>query len=313
MLAFSRKQIMQPRIFNLNTLLADDEKMLQRMIGEDITLRIRFADSLGFVKADPGQIEQVIMNLVVNARDAMPQGGQLTIETTTVHLDGEQTQQHGDLEAGVYVLLRVIDTGCGMDAEIRKQIFDPFFTTKEQGKGTGLGLSTVYGIVRQSGGSIEVASEPGHGTTFEIYLPRIEAESVRREEKLEKATLRAASETVLVVEDDETILNGVIRMLEDLGYTVLSANTPSEAIRLVNEYSNDIHVVITDVVMPEMNGKDLSEHLGSIKPTMKFLFMSGYTADIIAKRGVLEEGMHFIPKPFAEDALAAKLREMLDK
>ena len=312
LLAFSRKQVLQPRVIDLNSVVAEMEKMLGRMIGEDIELRTTLQEGLGSVKADPGQIEQVIMNLVVNARDAMPLGGKLTIETAGAFLDETYAQQHAGVLPGAYVMLAVSDTGAGMDEETQQHIFEPFFTTKDVGKGTGLGLSYVYGIVRQSEGNIWVYSEPGKGTTFKIYLPRVagNAEEYKRPEAL--VDLSQGTETVLLVEDDERVRELAQEVLEICGYRVLGAASGKAALAICEQYAERIHLLLTDVVMPEMSGPELAHRVSLLHPEIPVLYMSGYTDNAIVHHGVLDEGTNFIQKPFSPDALAAKVRQVLD-
>jgi PAS domain S-box-containing protein len=312
LLAFSRKQILQPEVLDLNHIVIELSKMLQRLIGEDIDLRIQLAVELGRVKADPNQLEQVLMNLVVNARDAMPKGGKLTIETSNMHLGEEFADSHMSVPPGHYVMLAVTDSGCGMDAQTQARIFEPFFTTKEVGKGTGLGLATVYGIVRQSEGSIWVYSEVGRGTTFKIYLPFVDARVPEVVAEIENDELLRGTETVLLVEDEEVVREMAMEILRDCGYHVLEAHHPQEALDLAAEYEGEIHLMLTDVVMPLMSGRQLAEQLMPVRPDMKVLYMSGYTDDAIVHHGVLEEGTAFIAKPFGINSLALKLREMLD-
>jgi len=312
LLAFSRKQVLQPRVLALNKVVADLEKMLRRMIGEDIEFRINLRAGSGNVKADPGQIEQVIMNLVVNARDAMPSGGELTIETDHIELDETYTGHHISAIPGPYVLLAVSDTGTGIDEQTRKHIFEPFFTTKESGKGTGLGLSMVYGIVKQSGGNIWVYSEVGIGTTFKIYLPLVREPAENYKHAAPAVHLPKATETVLLVEDAEMVRNLAKEVLETSGYRVLVAANGKDALLVCEQSREPIHLLLTDVVMPEMGGPQLVNRLGSLYPQMRVLYMSGYTEDTIVQRGVLKEGINFIEKPFTPDSLAFKVREVLD-
>jgi PAS domain S-box-containing protein len=313
LLAFSRRQIMEMKTLDLNTILQNLEKMLRRLIGEDIELTFLLGDDLGRVKVDPGQIEQVFMNLVVNARDAMLRGGKLTIETANAVLDEEYARKHVAVKPGQYVMLSVTDTGIGMTPEVRERVFEPFFTTKEKGKGTGLGLSTVYGIVKQSGGNIWVYSEPGRGTTFKIYLPQVDEALEELTEKIETKEVPRGSETVLIVEDDKEVRGLAARILENQGYKVLEASQGSEALPLCKEHQKPIHLMLTDVVMPGLDGRELAERAKSFHPGMKVLYMSGYTENTIIHHGVLEKGLNYIQKPFTVDGLARKVREVLDK
>lgn len=312
LLAFARKQTVAPQIVNLNTIVEGMLKMLRRLIGEDIELVWLPAKTLPLVKMDPSQVDQVLANLCVNARDAIGDTGRVTIETTPATLGPEYCADHLGAVPGEYVMLTVSDTGCGMDHKTIENLFEPFFTTKEVGKGTGLGLATVYGIVKQNNGYIDVYSELGHGTTFKIYLPRHAEKSGSNELTRDSEHVVTGNEVILVVEDEPTILRLASRMLGNLGYVVLSASTPGEAIRLAEDHAGDIHLLMTDVVMPEMNGRDLAKRLLSLYPRMKRLFMSGYTADVIAHHGVLEEGVHFIPKPFTIEDLSDRVRSALD-
>jgi two-component system cell cycle sensor histidine kinase/response regulator CckA len=314
LLAFSRRQILDLKVLNMNTLIENLNKMLHRILGEDIELVTLLAEDLGRLKIDPGQIEQVIMNLAVNSRDAMPNGGKLTIETTNIELDEAYTRTHIAVIPGAYVMLSVSDTGCGMTREVRDRIFEPFFTTKEKGKGTGLGLSMVYGIVKQSGGNIFVYSEPGLGTTFKIYLPRVEG----AEEWVKPSTIQAESskgtETILLVEDEEAVRTLARTILERYGYKVLDAANGDEALRIAQEFDgNMIHLMLTDVVMPGMSGRELTDRLISLHPKMKVIYMSGYTDNAIVNHGVLEQRVNYIQKPFTSDTLAQKVRDVLDR
>jgi PAS domain S-box-containing protein len=311
LLAFSRKQIQKLEILSLNKVIADMLGMLKRMIGEDINLVFVPFDDLGNVEADTGQIEQVVMNLAVNARDAMPDGGALTIETSEVQLDAAFCAAHPSVVPGPYVLLAVSDTGVGMDDAIRRHVFEPFFTTKDSGQGTGLGLSTVYGIVKQSGGSIWLYSEPGVGTAFKIYLPRVEA-LARKATPPRGAESTRGAETILIVEDEESVRKLVVRILEASGYEVLAASNGGEALLLLERRAQPVHLMLTDVVMPGMNGRELATRLATLHPRMKVLFTSGYTDDAIFRHGVLDEGTHFIGKPYAGADLTRKVREVLD-
>jgi two-component system cell cycle sensor histidine kinase/response regulator CckA len=312
LLAFSRRQILQPRILNLNDVITDMSKMLRRMIGEDIEFVCITRPGLGFVHADLGQIQQIIMNLVVNARDAMPQGGKLTIETANVDLEEDYVRRHAMVSPGPFIMLAISDDGIGMDAETQARIFEPFFTTKERGKGTGLGLSTVYGIVKQSNGFIWIYSEPGKGTTFKIYLPRVPGEAARLSACAEvKPDLRGA-ETVLLVEDEASVRTLACRILRERGYTVLEGSNGKEALRVAQEFAGEIHLVLTDVVMPEMSGKTLVTQIEAARPGIKALFISGYTDNAIVHHGILESNVAFLQKPFSADGLARKVREVID-
>jgi len=284
--------------------------MLQRLIGEDIELVYRPGAELGRVKVDPGQLEQVIMNLAVNARDAMPEGGRITIETGNVELGEHYARQHVGVQPGQYVMLALSDTGIGMDVATQARIFEPFFTTKAPGKGTGLGLSTVYGIVKQSDGNIWVYSEPGRGTTFKVYLPRVEdaAESVQ----VIKPAPGRGTESILLVEDDEGVRALAREVLEDYGYTVFEARDVADAILIAERHTGPIHLLLSDVVMPQMSGRALAERLAPLRPEMKVLFMSGYTDNAIVHHGRLDSDASFVQKPFTPDALARKVREVLD-
>lgn len=312
LLAFSRKQILQPETVVLNDVVADVSRMLRRLIGEDITLVVRTSDDVGVVSADPGQISQVIMNLAVNARDAMPKGGTLTIETANVTLDEDYAAAHPSVQPGPYVMLAVTDTGTGMPPEVRGRVFEPFFTTKGIGRGTGMGLATVYGIVKQSDGHASVESEVGEGATFRVYLPR-RADTGRpvftRAEAVQPAR---GSETVLLVEDEEIVRRLARRALESLGYVVLEAADGAQAVALSENSGTKIDILLTDVVMPKMSGRELVERLAVARPGLKILYMSGYTDDAIVHRGMLDEGTNFLQKPFSIQALAGKVREVLD-
>lgn len=313
LLAFSRRQTMEMEVINLNPLLQNLEKMLRRVIGEDVELVTTLPDDLGRVKADPGQIEQILLNLTVNARDAMPSGGKLTIETANVTLKENNRQNHMVLTPGHYVMISITDTGLGMTQEVKERIFEPFFTTKEIGKGTGLGLSMVYGIVKQSGGHIGVDSEPGKGATFRIYLPRVDEPVVEVDEK-EIGGPPLGNETILVVEDEEEVRKLVARSLKKQGYKVLEASQGKEVFSLCEEQGGPIHLMVTDVVMPEMTGVELAKHIKQVYPEIKVLYMSGYTSDRVAVDCEnVEKGIEFIQKPFTVYKLARKIREVLDK
>ncbi len=311
LLAFSRKQVLQPMVMSLNDTVHDMEKMFRRIIGEDIEFRTILAPDLGLVEADPGQIEQVIMNLVVNARDAMSRGGKITIETANAELDEGYARSHIAVIPGPYVMLSVSDNGAGMTKEVQEHIFEPFFTTKEKEKGTGLGLSTVYGIVKQSKGNIWAYSELGKGTTFKAYLPRVERLISEKKKADKKAEALTGSETILIVEDDEMVRKYTERVLKGIGYRVLIAADGEEAVRIAGEHEGPIHLMLTDVVMPGMSGQEIEEKLRTLRPDIKALYMSGYTDDAIVHHGVLDKGKVFLQKPFTIDALGRKVREAL--
>jgi PAS domain S-box-containing protein len=313
LLAFSRKQMLAPRVLDLNEVVTENLKMLTRLIGEDIDLVMVPTADIGAVKADPGQIEQVIMNLAVNARDAMPHGGKLTIETANVTLDDSYARMHAPVQAGDYVMLAISDTGMGMDADTQSHIFEPFFTTKGT-KGTGLGLSTVYGIVKQSGGYIWVYSESGKGTTFKIYLPRVSAteEAVVPEAATAVANSHQNIETILLVEDAPNLRGLALRYLRNQGYTVLEAADGAAALTISQSHSGPIHLLLTDVIMPGMNGRELAQHITSVRPETRVLYMSGYTENAIGHNGTLDEGIVLLQKPFTLPALKTKVREVLD-
>jgi two-component system cell cycle sensor histidine kinase/response regulator CckA len=312
LLAFSRQQVLTPAVLSLNTLATDMETMLPRLLGEDITLSLTLDPDLGWVKADQGQIEQVIMNLAVNARDAMPVGGRLHIQTANAELDQMYTQTHPGSKVGNYVRLSVTDSGTGMDAATQAHIFEPFYTTKEQGKGTGLGLATVYGIVKQSDGYIWVDSAPAKGTSFEIYLPRYVGEVVVEPQKIDTAETLHGSESILLVEDSEPLRKLAQAFLEAAGFRVLSAENGEAALAVAARSGVNFDLLVTDVVMPGMNGRILAEQLLPRLPGMKVLYMSGYTDSFIAGHGVLDSGVHLLHKPFTENVLISKAREVLD-
>ena len=311
LLAYSRRQMLQPEVLDLNVVMAEMDKMLRRLIGEHIDLVAVFAPDLGRVRADPNQIEQVIVNLAVNARDAMPDGGKLTIATANVDLDETFAQAHLGSVPGSYAMLSVTDTGVGMDATVRAHLFEPFFTTKEVGKGTGLGLATVYGIVKQSGGYISVSSEPGHGSSFKIYLPRI-ATPAEPPAGAPKGGPAPGSETVLVVEDEPAVLTLSRRALESQGYVVLAASDADAALRVVERHGGMIHLLLTDVVMPGLSGRELADRLSAQRPGIRVLYMSGYPGDAVVQHGTLPLGSAFLQKPFSPDGLARKVRDVLD-
>ena len=314
LLAFSRRQVMEMKVVELNSLLKEMDKMLRQVIGEDIALVTLLDEDLGKVKADSGQLGQVLMNLVVNAKDAMPSGGKLTIETANVVLDEEYIRSHVNIPLGSYVVLSVSDTGMGMIPEIKERIFEPFFTTKEKDKGTGLGLSTVYGIIKQSGGNIMAYSEPGKGTTFKIYLPRVdEPLEEYRERAVDRTELPRGSETILIVEDFEEVRELTMQVLERQGYKVLEAANGKETLVACEKYEGQIHLMVTDVVMPGMSGRELAERIKPFHPEMKVLFTSGYADDTIVHYGVRREGVNYIQKPFTMEGLARKVREVIDQ
>jgi PAS domain S-box-containing protein len=311
LLAFSRKQIMQPRVINLKEILERTETLLRRLVGENIQFSMSLEPSLGQVKADPGQIERVLMNLAVNARDAMPQGGRLTIEARNVELDDSYHDAHQQVLPGRYVMISVEDSGCGMNRETRDRIFDPFFTTKELGKGTGLGLATVYGIVKQSGGYIWVYSELHKGTIFKVYLQRVEQSAEPTKLDTLDATALRGHETILLAEDSRDLRDMAREYLESVGYTVLEAASGKEALQRAKDFEGRIHLLLTDVVMPEMSGPELAGQLRALFPGIKVILTSGYTDVALAPQGVLDPAVAFIQKPYRPKALALKIREVL--
>jgi two-component system cell cycle sensor histidine kinase/response regulator CckA len=312
LLAFSRQQALRPQVLNLNNVVTDIAKMLTRLVGEDIELTTRLDSSLGCSMADVGQLEQVIMNLVINARDAMTTGGTIGIETANVELDQTYAKSHAGATPGRYVMMAVSDTGCGMDRATQAQVFEPFFTTKESGKGTGLGLSTVYGIVKQSNGLIYVYSEPGKGTTFRIYLPRVLKGTTAEEGAAETARSVAGSETILLVEDESALRDLTGSYLSGCGYRVLEAKDGEMALQLARQHRDSIHLLLTDVVLPKVGGRVVWERLHPLKPGMKVLFMSGYTDDTILRNGLLKESMPLIQKPYSLLHLGDTIRKVLD-
>jgi PAS domain S-box-containing protein len=313
LLAYSRRQLLQPRVLNLNSVVHAMESLLRRLIGEDIRLRVTAAEPLGAVRADPGQIEQVIVNLAVNARDAMPHGGELIIETADVELDQVYAQDHIPVLPGRYIMLAVSDTGTGMTPEVKAHIFEPFFTTKGVGKGTGLGLATVYGIVKQSDGYIWVYSEVGIGTTFKIYLPRVDQGGAAARPEPQAEGLMEGRETVLLVEDEDAVRAVTRTLLRRLGYTVLDAAGARQALDLATRHAGSIHLLLTDVVLPEFSGPELAREITEAQPSVRVLFVSGYTDDAITQHGVLEPGSPFLQKPFTPTSLARKIRDVLDR
>lgn len=312
LLAFSRKTVLRPRVINLNDILLNLDSLLRRLIGEDIEVLSIPANDLGAVRGDPGQIEQVIMNLALNSRDAMPRGGKLTLETANVSLDQSYAREHEPLVPGRYVMLAVSDTGCGMSAETQARIFEPFYTTKEVGKGTGLGLSMVYGIVKQSGGYIWAYSEPNRGTTFKIYLPRVDQPAEASAGEKHTKPVQRGTETILLVEDDPQLRQLSSSVLAHCGYNMLVAATPQEGLAICQANHNDIRLLVTDIVMPGLNGRELAERALKICPKLRVLYISGYTANAIVHYGTLDAGLWFLPKPFTLSALIAKVREVLD-
>jgi len=311
LLAFARQQMLQPRVINLKELIERTEVLLRRLIGENIQFAISLEPTLGQVKADPGQIEQVLINLAVNARDAMPQGGHLRIEARNVQLDDSYKQTHSPVNPGPYVMITVEDSGCGMNRETQARIFDPFFTTKELGKGTGLGLATVYGIVKQSEGYIWVYSEPSKGTIFKVYLRRADQSAQPTKLDTLDTTLLRGCETILLVEDSESLRDMVREYLKSMGYTVLEAASGQDALQQAKGFDATIHLLLTDVVMPEMGGPELAGQLGTLRPGIKVIFTSGYSEAAIARQDVLDPAVAFIQKPYRPKALARKIREVL--
>jgi CheY-like chemotaxis protein/two-component sensor histidine kinase len=310
LLAFSRKQVIEPAVVDLNTSVTEIQKMLHRVIGEDVELAIRLQPDLGYIKADPGQLGQVLMNLAVNSRDAMPSGGTLAIETANVELDETYVRQHLGARPGQFVMLAVSDTGIGMDSDTLSHIFEPFFTTKDPGKGTGLGLSMVYGIIKQNNGYIMAYSEPGRGTTFKIYFPRSE-ETLPASLTARKA-IQGGTETILLVEDEVALRELTRLLLEDAGYTVLESPGVEEAIATAKDLHLKIDLLLTDVVMPRIDGRELASQLVALRPNLKILYMSGYTDDVLVNRGSLTQAAILVQKPFTKNTLLQKVRETLD-
>jgi signal transduction histidine kinase len=312
LLAYSRQQVLEPQVIDLNAVVRKIEPLVRRLIGEDIDFKTMLDPKLGKVKADPGQIEQVIMNLTINARDAMPVGGKLIVETSNVEANQDYLSQHTAVPAGQYATIAVSDTGIGFDQAMQARIFEPFFTTKQKGKGTGLGLATVYGIVKQSGGHIWVYSEPGLGTIFKVYLPRT-FEAIKTTVASDtKARVARGAETVLLVEDQPLLRKLEQSMLEQNGYKVLSAEHPERGLEIAGAYAGVIDLLVTDVILPGMNGRAFAELLSKTRPGIKVLFVSAYTEDVVTHHGELPAGIHFLQKPFAQDALCGKVREIID-
>ncbi len=311
LLAFSRKAIIEPKVLDLKVMVIDVERMLRRIVGEDIDLAVAGDPEVGAVRADPGQVEQVIMNLVVNARDAMPQGGRITIEVRNADLDEIYTDTHPDARVGPHILLAVTDTGCGMDSATIARVFEPFFTTKGE-HGTGLGLATVHGIVKQAGGHVAVSSEVGHGSTFKVYLPRIQREPIVSESRRSLFVIQRGGETILLVEDEDGVRALTRHVLRSSGYMVLEARNGAEAVRIGGEHQGPIDLLVTDVVMPRMSGGEVAKFLKAIHPGIKVLFLSGYTDDEVVRHGILEAEVAFLQKPFTPTSLAGKVREVLD-
>jgi nitrogen-specific signal transduction histidine kinase/CheY-like chemotaxis protein len=316
LLAFTRQQFLQPQLVDINAVVTEMEKMLRHSLGEDKGLEFRLSPDAGQMRADRGQLEQVLINLVLNARDALDSHGRVTVETASATWDAAYAERHGDVHIplGRYVMLAVSDTGCGMDREVQEQIFEPFFTTKPIGQGTGLGLSTVYGIVKQSGGFVWVYSEPGQGSVFKVYLPQALVPQPVGETSVPAGTgPRGGSETILIIEDEEVVRNLATRGLRDHGYTVVEAKNGAEALRYIREHPGTLDLVICDVVMPEMGGRELGQHLAMFDPELPVLYMSGYTGDDVFQRGLLDPGSPFQQKPFTPGTLASKVRTMLDQ
>lgn len=313
LLAISRHQILDMKVLDLNLLLKDMDKMFRRVIGEDIELVTVLGDHLGNIRADPGQIEQVLLNLTVNARDAMPSGGRLTIETFNLFIKKTSFRNHGEIPPGRYVVLSVSDTGVGMTSEVKDHIFEPFFTTKEKGKGTGLGLSTVYGIVKQSGGDIRVESEPGRGTTFQIYFPQVEEPSNMGKEAMTEMDLPFGNETILVVEDEEDVRKLAVKILGRQGFDALEASNAGEALLICEKWEDPIHLILIDVVMPQMSGPQLVNRLQRLRQGFEVLYMSGHPDDTVLHHGILKKGVNYIQKPFTAEELVRKVREVLNR
>jgi two-component system, cell cycle sensor histidine kinase and response regulator CckA len=313
LLAFSRQQVLEPKVLDLNGVVTETENMLRRLIGEDIILTTVLDPALKPVKVDPGQIQQVLMNLAVNARDAMPQGGRLGVETGNITLDEAYRQTHPEVQPGAYSMLAVTDTGTGMDEATKARIFEPFFTTKGPGKGTGLGLAVVHGVVKQSGGHIEVYSELGQGTAFKVYFPQVKEALSSGESLSGIRTMPTGNETLLLVEDEDAVRALARHVLRSCGYTLLEAIDGGEAIRVAQNHDGPIHLVVSDVVMPHLGGRQLVERLEGVRPGLKMLFLSGYPDDAVVRHGILEADVAFLQKPFTPTALAQKVRAVLDE
>jgi two-component system, cell cycle sensor histidine kinase and response regulator CckA len=313
LLAFSRKQVLQPKTLDLNSIVVNLDKLLRRLMDDNIEMTTAVQENVGQVKADPAQIEQVIMNLVVNARDAMPQGGRILIETANVDLDSAYADDHATVKPGRYVMLAVSDTGVGMDRETVAHIFEPFYTTKESGRGTGLGLSTVYGIVKQSGGYIWVYSEPAKGSTFKVYLPRIEEPAEEMATPQLQLNSQRGSETILLVEDEEAVRDLIQTVLSEQGYDVIPSRDPQHALQIAETFTHEIHLLLTDVVMPGMGGRELATRVSTCRRGIRVLFMSGYTDNVITSGGMLEKGITFLQKPFSPAQLVQKVRDVLTR
>ena len=312
LLAFSRRQIIQPRVINVNAVVAQTEKMLPRLLGEDIELVFNLQPDVGNIRADPNQIAQAIVNLAVNARDAMPRGGRIAVETANVHLDENYVRTHLGVQPGDFVMIAMSDTGHGMDSATRQRIFEPFFTTKAQGKGTGLGLATVYGMVKQAGGDIWVYSEVNRGTAFKLYFPRV-AEAVTESASGGTEAQSSSGEVILVVEDETAVRELTVKMLKQLGYSVLAAASGAEALEISSSYSARIALLLTDVVMPNMSGREVADELRASRPEIQVLYLSGYTENTVIHHGVLDSDVDFLPKPFSREGLGKKVREILGR
>lgn len=312
LLAFSRQQVFQLKVLNMNDIVLDIENMLRRLIGENIAFRTALSEKLGIIKADPSQMEQIILNLVINARDAMPNGGHLTLETSNIWLDEGYAQMHFSVTPGEYIMIAVTDTGSGMDEATKAHIFEPFFTTKEQGKGTGLGLATIYGIVKQSSGNIWCYSELGKGTTFKVYLPLYSHDTIPVHSTKPVSKFKQGQETILVTEDEESVREIACEFLRLTGYKVLSAANGGEALMLCQNYKDTIHLLLTDVIMPGISGKQLAQTLSQLRPNLKVLYTSGYTDNSIVHHGILDDGIPFLQKPYNMESLNQKVRDILD-